>query len=106
MYKVYNAGYAIDYLDAVDNGDCPIAAPSSTMIPRIQQFTKKKAIVDAHRPGKKVLAPRNSNWNPCCSQAPCVITHNASAEMPSFGDLMNEEYGRYRGKNTMYQRKY
>lgn len=76
------------------------------MTPRIQQLTRKKATDDAHRPGKKVLRPKNSSSYPWCSHAPCETSHRTNAVMPRRGLRRNVEVGRYRGRKIMYHRKY
>ena len=76
------------------------------MIPSIQQFVRKKANEATHRPGKNVLIPKNSRLYPCCNHAACVATHRPKADMPSLGLRNMEDSGRYKGRNTMYHRKY
>lgn len=82
------------------------SAPSLIMIPRIQQLIKKKANEASHSPGKNVLIPRNSRLYPCCNQAAWPRIHNTSAVIPSLGLRRRDEFGRYNGRKTMYQRKY
>lgn len=76
------------------------------MMPNIQQLMRKNPSEDSHSPGKKVLAPRNSSWYACCSQAAWPRTQRARAAMPRRGLRIMEELGRYSGRKTMYQRKY
>lgn len=73
---------------------------------KIQQFTRKKPSDKTHRSGKKVLCPRNSSWYAWYNHAAWDASHRTNAAMPTLGVRRMVELGRYKGRKTMYQRKY
>jgi len=67
---------------------------SPTMMPNNHELVKKNNILATQRPGTKVLWPRNSSWNPCCSHNACASTQSTAALIPRDFCASREEFGR------------
>ena len=72
----------------------PVPPISPTIIPNTHALHKKNSKLDTHRPGTKVLMPRNSSRNACWSHRPCVATQRKAARRPSAGCVRRVEVGR------------